>query len=61
MNRNRQRWTLATGHMGNVRVNVTLFMRVDIYKNGQFREETSQLTCRLKKKDGKWRLYNAKK
>ena len=42
------------------RVRVTLFMSVDIYSNGNFREETSHPTCELRLKDGKWRLFNMK-
>ncbi len=40
-------------------VKVSLFMRVDIYGDGNFREETSLTTCELRLSNGKWRLYNA--
>lgn len=40
------------------RVNVTLYMRVDVNSNGNFQEETSAVICELRFKDGKWRLYN---
>ena len=41
-------------------VEVTLYMRVDIYSNGNFREETSYPICELRLKDGKWRLFDVK-
>ena len=41
-------------------VKVTLFMRVDINKNGSFQEETSHPICELRLKAGKWRLFNVK-
>ncbi len=41
------------------RVKATLFMRADIHKNGNFREETSHPTCELRKYDGQWRLFSA--
>jgi len=41
------------------RVRVTLFMRADIYRHGNFREETSHPTCELRKHEGSWRLFNA--
>ena len=40
------------------RVRVSLLMRVDIGNSGNFREETSHLTCELRKHYEEWRLFN---
>jgi hypothetical protein len=40
------------------RVSLTMFMRVDVNKDGHFREETSHPICELRLKEGKWRIFN---
>jgi hypothetical protein len=40
------------------RVSVTMFMRVDVNRDGSFREETSHPTCELRLGEGKWRIFN---
>ncbi len=39
-------------------VQMTMFMRVDIDKDGRYREETSNLTCELHFRYDKWRIFN---
>jgi hypothetical protein len=39
-------------------VQATLAIRVDVAGDGNFEEQTGNLTCELKFSDGKWRIYN---
>ncbi|OGN97087.1 MAG: hypothetical protein A2Y89_05885 [Chloroflexi bacterium RBG_13_51_18] len=42
-------------------VDVALFMRIDFDKNGEFYEETANLTFELTFKDGVWRIFDFRK
>jgi hypothetical protein len=41
------------------RVQATVFMRADLEGTGTFTEDTQDVVCELRLKDGTWRLYSA--
>ena len=51
--------TILEESSNRARVRVTIFMRLDLYGEGNFEEDTSEVTIELTLKDGKWRLYDA--
>jgi len=41
-------------------VKIQIFMKADVYGNGNFKEEKSTLVCEMKKLNGEWLLFNIK-